>query len=347
MGRSFWRSFMGNAPRALALAVVFLCGRAFAEDDKPQAPASEKARAEALKVVVQAWAKTRENLVGICPTCNGSGVQYRGRFVRGECPSCKGKKIYIGPSQWQRLNYDLYTPARRLKMRVEDVKKAREAEDPVAVRLKSWRFDRVELVGANLGRAYVFEGKDTVARESRWVEAVDPSTKKTGWFLFSEETDGPWMESPAVAPAVSRGDVPKGEPLSSEDLLAVRGKVALVETKLSLEDATRETGTLVLTFYNPKATDATALELDTAVSVVPLTTAGFEVMKDAPAVRLVVLARWRDKFGEVRKRPFRTSEIARDTFGKIHFERLAREEALSHFTMASPTYEGEILWWKD
>ena len=338
---------MGNAPRALALAVVLLSGSAFAEDDKSPPPPSDKMRAEALKAVVVAWCKTRENLVGVCPTCNGSGVQYRGRFVRGECPSCKGKKQYIGPSQWQRLNYDLYTPARRLKMRIEDVKKAREAEDPLVVRLRACRFDRVELVGANLARAYVFEGKDTVSRESRWVEVVDPSTKKTGWYIHSEETDGPWTEAPPPAAAAPRADVPKSEPLTSEELLAVRGKVALVETKLSLEDAMRENGSLVLVFSNPKAADATALELDTSASVVPLTTAGFEVMKEAPAIRLVVLARWRDKFGEVRKRPFRTSEITRETFGKIRFDRLAREEALSHFTIASPTYEGEILWWKE
>jgi hypothetical protein len=334
---------MGSATKGLLLAAVLLGAvpSARAGDDKPQAPPSDKTRVAALQAVVQAWCKTRENLVGECPTCGGRG--YNGRF--GECTVCHGKRIYIGPTQWQRLHYDVYSPAKRLKLRLADVRAARDGEDPAQVRLKSCRFDRVELVGATFGKAWVFEGKDTVSRESRWVEAVDPSSKKTGWYLWSEDADGPWEESPSLGGG--RTDVAKSEPLKSDELQLVRGKVALVETKLSLEDAARENGTLVLVFSDPKASDATALELDTAASVVALATAALDALKDVPAVRLVVLARWRDKFGEVRKRPFRTAEISRETYGRIHFERLSREEQLSHFTVLSPTYEGEILWWKD
>ena len=335
---------MGTVSRALAIALVLLGGArpAPAGDDKPTAPPSDRARVAALQAVVQAWCKTRENLVGDCPICGGRG--YNGRF--GECPTCHGRRLYVGPTQWQRLRYDAYTPAKRLKMKLADVRAARDGEDPASVRLKSCRFDRAELVGATFGKAWVFEGKDTVSRESRWVEALDPSTKKTGWFLYSEDTDGPWTEGAATAPG-SRAEVSKSEPLNPDELLLVRGKVALVDTKLSLEDATRENGTLVLVFSHPKASDATALELDTAASVVALAAAALDALKDVPAVRLVVLARWRDTFGEVRKRPFRTAEIARDMYGRIHFERLSREEQLSHFTVLSPTYDGEILWWKD
>ena len=335
---------MGSVAKVVLLCAVLLGASrpSAAGDEKPSAPPSDKMRAAALQAVVTAWCKTRENLVGDCPTCGGRG--YNGRF--GECPSCHGKRLYVGPGQWQKLHYDVYSPAKRLKLRLSDVRAARDGEDAFNVRLKSCRFDRLQLVGTTFAKAWVFEGKDTVSRESRWVEAVDPSTKKTGWFLYSEDSDGPWSED-AASPVGGRAEVSKSEPLKSDELQTVRGKVALVDTKLSLEDANRENGTLVLVFADPKASDATTLELDTAASVVALSTAALDAVKDAPGVRLVVLARWRDKFGEVRKRPFRTAEIDRDTYGRIHFDRLSREEQLSHFTMLSPAYEGEILWWKD
>jgi hypothetical protein len=330
----------GFSRTAAALVAVLCLGRPAAAGDDP---AKDRARAAALQAAVQDWCKVREALVGECPACDGKG--YTGKFT--ECATCKGKKIHVGAAGWQRLKYDLYSPAKRAKLRLPEVKSAREGEDPVRARMKDCRYDRVELVGDVFGRAWVFEEKEAVSKESRWIEVLDPAAKKPGWFLWSEDADPPWPgEAAGVATKPSAG-VAKSEPLKAEELQSVRGKVALVETKLSLEDAVREDGTLVLILAHPKAGDATAMELDTGASVVALTTAALQAMQDAPAVRIVVLARWRDRFGEVRKRPYRTFEIARDTYGRIHFERLSREEQLSHFTQLSPKYEGEILWWKD
>jgi hypothetical protein len=323
---------------AVAVAVVCVARPSCAADER-----NPRARAAALQAAVQEWCKTREALVVDCPACMGKG--YNAKFV--ECPTCKAKKLYVGVAQWQALRYDVFSPAKRAKLRLTDVKAARDAEDPVRVRMKDCRYDRVELVGDFFGRAWVFEDKAEVSKESRWIEVLDVAAKKMRWFLWSEDADGPWPGEAAGAPPAASIGSSVSEPLKPDELLLVRGKVALVETKLSLEDAVREGSALVMVFSHTQAVDGTALELDTNASVVALTTAGLDAMKDVPAVRLVVLAKWRDKFGEVRKRPYRTIEISRETYGRIRFDRLSREEQLSHFTILSPKYEGEILWWKE
>jgi hypothetical protein len=342
-----------RAPSWVLAAALLLFTPAVARGDKAEEAAKAKARSrqDALQGVVDAWLETRKGLVDPCSSCGGRGVILRGRFTRTTCTSCNGKKLYIWPKRWQRLRYDLLTPAKRLTLKLADVEAEREKADPESPDtgyLKYARRQRVELVGDRFGRAYAFEGRDTVNRESRWVEVVDPASKRATWFLFSEDTDGPWEETVTPPPeAVPPATVPKVETLKPDETTAIRGKVALVDTKLSFAEGSRDGGTLVLVFAHPNASDASTLVRDFDASLVALATAAFEVAKDASAIRLVVLARWRDKFGEVHKRPFRTAEISREVFGRLRFDRLERAEALSHFGLASPTHEGEILWWKD
>ena len=337
------------AAAQLAALLGLAAGAARAADPEEAAKARAEARLTALRGVVDAWLETRKGLVDPCSRCRGTGVLVRGRFDRVTCPSCKGTKLYIWPKRWQRLRYDVLSPAKRATLKVPEIEAERDKADPNSPDtgyLRYARFQRAELVGDRFGRSWAFEGRDTLVRETRWVEAVDPGTQKPAWFLFSEDVDGPWDET-ATPAKPAPAEPAKPETLKSDELAAVRAKVALCETRLSLEDAVREGGTLVLTLSLPKAGDEPALRREADASVVPLTAAALEVAKDATAVRLVVVARWRDTFGEVRKRPYRTAEITRDTWSKIHFDRLQREEALSHFGVASPTYDGEILWWKE
>lgn len=308
-------------------------------------PAGESlaARMQALKARVTTWfdarkAQARET----CPNCRGYGMVGRGNV----CNKCDGRKSVVPTKAFRTVHYDMKTEAFRKRPNATDeanaAYKAADASGQTPLFLGSWRFDRVEPVGARFGRAWTFEGSDSVSRESRWVLAPDSTLRKDNWFVYSEETDGPWEEgsaAPAPIPA-------SASPLPSPELTALRGRVALVETKLSLDDAWMEGTTLVARFQDPKATEERTLDAAIESGVFELARAAAKSLPSAGEVRLVFLARWRDKFGSVDTRPYRTFSIACDALSRAVPENLSRDELVALFARRRETYDDAILWWR-
>lgn len=310
----------------------------------PGAPAAAPdARAAALRVRAGEWLKARMQLPRVqCPTCRGVGAVVVAANVQQACPRCEARRTIVPKEPFRVVHYDMKTEAwRRAHTQAEANASYRNADTTgsTPLMLRKGRLDRVEVVGARFGRAWVFEENDSVSRESRWVLATDSSAKKENWFVFSEDTDGPWEEPPA-APAAPP------QQLGAEELAALRGRVALVETRLSLEGAGMVGPALVARFVDPKAGDASTLDAGLDASAYQLARAAAEGLADVAEVRLVLLARWRDKFGGVEVRPYRALSISREALARVKPENLSREELLSIFSEQRASYDDSIMWWK-
>jgi hypothetical protein len=313
----------------------------------PAAAGSEpaSARTAVLKTRVAAWFDARKALAREnCPTCRGWGVVSTRSAVRDACPKCDGRKTVIPTRAFRAVHYDMKSEAWRRRPNATDeanaAYRAADASGATPLLLSTYRIDRVELVGTRFARAWVFEGTDSVSRESRWVLSPDSASKKDVWFLFGEETDGPWEEGPA-APAAA-----PSSPLSPAEHEALRGRVALVETRLGLEGASREGGTLVLRFHDPKASDERLFDLAVESSAFALARAAAKAVPAASDLRLVFLARWRDKFGGVEARPYRTFTISSETLSRAVPENLTQAEVVALFSPRREVHADAILWWR-
>lgn len=317
----------------------------------PAEDAAAKARVASLTARVREWFDTRKRLVRVdCPKCRGWG-RVEDRSGRGAaCPRCDGAKQVLASDAYRKAHYDFMSPAYRGRDGAMDAANAAYKEANAARReplyLNAYRLDRVELVGVNGGSAWVFEGTDSVSRESRWLQLTDPTTKKLQWFVYAPETDGAWPP-PDAAPPIPEGPLPKREPLAAGELEALRKAVRDAGIVPTVEGARREHGEVVVGVFDGAPTDRRALDASAEACVFRLTGVVLAAVADAPAVRIEFLARWRDKFGTVTKRPYRTALLSRAHHGKIVPERLTPEELLALFEWNEAPQEGEVLWWKD
>lgn len=352
MDRRRWRAF-GIVVQVVVLggigAAVGVSGaRAVAG---PAEDAAARARVASLTARVREWFDARKRLVRVdCPKCRGWG-RVEDRSGRGAtCPRCDGAKQVLASDAYRKVHYDFMSPAYRGRDGAMDAANAAYKEANAARRdalyVNAYRIDRVELVGVNGGSAWVFEGTDSVSRESRWLQLTDPATKKPQWFVYGPETDGAWPP-PDAAPPIPEGPLPKREPLAAAELDALRKAVRDAGIVPAVEGARREHGEVVVALFDGAPTDRRALDASAEACVFRLTGVVLAALPDAPAVRVEFLARWRDKFGTVTKRPYRTALLSRAHHAKIVPERLAPEELLALFAWSDVQPEGEVLWWKD
>jgi hypothetical protein len=326
-------------------------------DDKPTAPPPAPAapapspdvvaRTNALKTRATEWLTARTKLRReLCYKCRGFGVVVdNATRQRVSCPTCMGNKTLIPKDPYRIVNYEMRSVAWRRRPTAQD--EANEGWKVVRLQatapgyLVKYRFDRVELLGAAGGRVWVFEGTDSVSRESNWIVVGDP-TKSASWSLHSPLTDGPW---PPV------GTVEAGAPetpLAPEAYDALRAKLGLADVRHGVVAAAMADSVLVLRVSCPKARSTADLDAAVAADVRSLVEKSMEAVPSASSVRIVFMARWRDDLGSVEQAPYKIAQIARDKFEKIHFERLEGDEKLLPFGLvAADPPKNSILWWKD
>ena len=340
---------------AVVAGLALLLSAALRTDaaDAPVPDPATRARIAALRARVTEWCETRKLLrKDKCPTCQGFGVVVDMRTKRQEpCPKCEGRRLVLNAKAFRKIHYDMRSEAWRQRPTSRDeVTEAYRAADAGAERgvLAKYQVDRVELVGTRFGRGWVIEGTDTVARDSHWVAVPDPKTKKESWYLWSPDTDGAWSEEtlPPPPPPVPDEAVPLIAPLAAEDFAAVRAMLEKCRTPFRLELAQRDGTTTVVSLFHPAAPDAESLDAWILKGAYPLLRGVFEAVPADERARLVFLAKWRDKFGAVTQRAYRTVEAARADFEKIHPENLTPEELLALFRCEDARYEDEVLWWK-
>jgi len=347
-----WRWNVGLALAVVAgVATAGGRGDAVATAGPTDAAAVAKARTASLTARLREWCEARKRLVRVdCPKCRGWGrVEDRsGRIAT--CPRCDGAKLMLGTDAYRKVHYDFKSPAFRGRDGATDEANAAYTAANGAGRapgfLNAYRIDRLELVGVNGGSAWVFEGTDSVSRESRWLWLPEATTKKPQWFVYSLETDGDWPP-PDPAPPIPEGPLPKREPITADELKLLRQGVADAHLPHHVESGRREDGQVVVAAFDGAAADAGALDAGIDRAVFALTREAFAALPDAKAVRVEFLARWRDRFGSVTKRPYRTSSIARGHFERIVPGRLAPAELLALFDLRETIPEDEVMWWKD
>lgn len=337
-------------PRPWIVLLVAMAIGSAASHARPQdAPAAKPApTAEAvaltnrLRARVVEWCDARKLLTqAVCETCRGWGrvEEKTGRIVT--CPTCDGRKLSLRRAPFRKVAYDMKSPAWRSQSRAKEV--AGEAYDAANRSstapgfLRSYRIDRVELLDATHGVAWVFEGTDTVPRDSRWLVAIEPATKAATWFLYDEATDGEWPRepAPAVAPPVPPEPLPQ--------LLGIAVQAAL-ETFAGahVPDArSREGRRLVLALRHRGAPAPARIATEVRADAVVLMRTIFRRMPDDwDAVRLEFTALWQDKFGAREWRPTWVVALDAETYRRIHFDNLDEQAVFALFDAKPVEHEG-------
>jgi hypothetical protein len=354
---------------------------------KPEVPSPEdKKRLESLRDRAKKWCEIRTRIVTKCPTCGGDGKVTKegsraGRLVllTVPCNACvRGGRVDTRKAReaW----FDFYTPAWRAEQ--ANVESAQQwidtlPKEPAKGLLRKYSIASAELAGPVHGIVRVQETRETEQIQPttyRWVWAEDPKTKTPTWWLW-HESDGPFAEPPPAppdvetpptdAPAAKTPETPpaaagmadpapapaRSAPaaLAAEAFTALAKRFAVVGVAPELVEASLAGDTLVLRLRATGVRTEEQLEAAIAEAIVPATRAAMAEQEKAATVRLVFLARYRDKVGEVAEHPFETVEMTRQLFEKIRFDRLTAIEALDLFTRDRHVYrlEGLILWWKD
>ena len=344
---------MGCVGRLGAIGLVLALGldptSVLEAGDRPAAEASAAVRLSTLRARLTEWYEARKNLVPTpCPRCAGLGRLAAGRGASVVCPRCEGRKFVLSVTAFRKVSYDMRSEAFRKRPNAQEqanaAYKAADGATRPPLYLKSFRVDRVELVGDRFGLGLVFEGTDNVSRESRWVRGVDPATKKDTWFVHEPETDGAFAAETVPADAA----VPTRAPLTPERLEDLRKRLAVAGVRHDLEDAAVEGGVLHLRLFSKAPRSEEDLDRLVAADTVPAARTALAAEAPATAVSLVFLSRWRDKFGAVGRAPYVGAGIRRADFEKIVFENLTPGEVLQLFEpkrLADP--EEGVRWWKD
>lgn len=320
---------------------------AAALDAPPTKPAAaptaeQRALADKLRTRVTEWCNARKQLSqAVCDTCRGWGqVQEKmGRIVT--CPTCDGRKVAIRRAAFRKVAYEMKSPAWRSQDRAREL--AGEAYDAAnrsstaSGFLRSFRIDRVELVGAEHGIAWVFEGTDTVARESRWVLSIEPSTKTAAWFIYDASVDGPW---PPDAPPPSAEETPP-EPLPQLLDILVQSAMKGFSGAHTPDSRARVGRRLVLRLRHAGPPDARVLRAEVRDDAIALFRMLFERMKsDWDAIQLEFTALWQDRFGAREWRPVWVVSLDADTYRRIHFQNLDADATFALFDAAPKSHDG-------
>jgi hypothetical protein len=269
----------------------------------PAEDAAAKARVASLTARVREWFDTRKRLVRVdCPKCRGWG-RVEDRSGRGAaCPRCDGAKQVLASDAYRKAHYDFMSPAYRGRDGAMDAANAAYKEANAARRdalyVNAYRLDRVELVGVNGGSAWVFEGTDSVSRESRWLQLTDPTTKKLQWFVYApRRTARGRRRTRRPDPG---GAAAKREPLAAGELEALRKAVR--DAGSCPRSRARGASTARSSSGVRRRADRPQGARRERGGVFRLTGVVLAAGRRRAGRPDRVLARWRDKFGTVTKR---------------------------------------------
>lgn len=330
----------------------------------PAAAAAARAKLSLLKDRVAEWCRARQEMKGDCGNCGGSGTVRVGRFLK-QCSTCLGAGKAISKARFTQVFYDMVSPAWR---KLDSAKPAAEALWAAARKevrtyrnLGSYRIDTMRLVGERFAYVTTFENGEGVPRESRWVHATEPSSRKTTWFFWREEADGPWPDpatAPGSAPAAAQlpggalapggssapgaAPSPAPEPASAPDpipraideKLRVAVVAALARAKIvhTIDKVGGDEANVVVTLIRGRP--LSRLQWKTAVDpdVIAAARATFSVAS-VKGVRVLLTVPAKNAFGAIEARPRATYDMGRETYSKIDFANLTTAEAIRLFAI--------------
>jgi hypothetical protein len=321
------------------------------EDPAAAAAAAEKQarlRKQELLSRVNAWFGLRKDLVTVCASCNGRGIVRGGR----DCSYCRAGRR-ISEDAFRKIYYEWKSPRWRALPTSKDeaetrYKAMRDGGDSVPPKAFRIEKDKAELVGECHAEVPVYEGDDTVPRPTRWVWAVEPSTKKETWFVYTETADGEFGRSCPNATVGGGAGTPRREPLPP--LLLEETKAILEKAKPwhgAFVSAEREGGTLFLVLdYVPPLGEVHLHDQAVVDDSIQLTRALFAGQKEWSDVRYDFRVDWKDEFGRVEKKPRWTVSMTRERFDKIVWSELQPHEVFRLFASTLHSWPGWTLRYK-
>jgi hypothetical protein len=303
-----------------------------------------------------------------------------------DCSRCvRGWKVKADKAR--SAYFDVYTPQWRAID--ENVKATQAwidglATEPAPGVLKGYAIESVEIVGPHHGITLIRETRETeqiAPFAYRWVLLDDAKAKTSSWYQW-HDADGAWgletipvdpvatpepptpgtpvapvpstpSASPPKAPETGKASPPPAAPTPvafEQDALDALGKsLAAAHVKPSLDGAEWRGDVVVVRLLPAGVADQATLDEAVAQTIIPASRVLMRDFEKATSVRLVFLAKYRDRVGDVSTRPYETVSMSRDDFAKIRFENLNRAEALDLFTREPHVYrlEGFTLWWKE
>lgn len=320
--------------------------------------AALRAKTSLLKDRVSEWCRARQDLKIDCPNCQGKGSIAVGRLLR-PCSKCEGLGKSVSKARFRQLHFDMLSPAyRRLETAVDAATAAYEAQVKDVRKLRNlggYRIDALRLVDDTHAVANTTE--DSVPRVSRWVYATDPNTKKTTWWFWREEGDGPWPEAesaPAPRPAAggppAPGATPAAPPVESpappaprriDERLRVAVVAALAAAKIehTVESVGGDADVVIVTLSRGKALATRMWEKRTDPDVVAAARATFGVA-EVRAVRVLVALPMRSSSGVVEARPRTSYDLTRETFASLDLRALSLADTIRRFTIGRVPLEG-------
>ena len=322
-----------------------------------KAAAEARQRLSLLKDRVSEWCRARQELKIDCPNCAGSGSVRVGRFLK-QCSMCFGAGKSLSQARFQQVHYFIYSPDFRkldvAKTSSEALWLATRKEIKDYKNLGSYRLDTYRLIDDRHGFAITFENGDTVPRDSRWVYATEPTSRKTTWFAWRAEADGPWPD-PATAPGTSPSAAPGAtgpganggndpapptppEPPPVARVIDEKLRAAIVAStsaaKLqhSVGTVSGDASIVIVTLVRGRALLRLQWKAVVDADVIAVTRAAFAV-KGFDAIHVILTVPAKNSFGAIENRPRRAFDMTRETFAKIDFSNLSMAEAIRLFTL--------------
>jgi hypothetical protein len=196
-----------------------------------------------------------------------------------------------------------------------------------------------------------FENGDSVPRESRWIYATEPTSRKTTWFLWRAEADGAWTDA-ATAPGTSpppAGAQPSGGPSpgvaaappepapepaarAMDEKLRVAIVAALSKAKIAhtVEKVSGDASIAIVTLIRGRALSKLQWKAVVDADVIAAARAAFAVA-GFDALHIVTTVPAKNAFGAIEHRPRSAFDMSRETFSKIDFTNLSLAEAIRLF----------------
>jgi len=313
---------MGTALRRIALAGVLgvvlggilAAGSAVAEGDVQAA-----ARRARLKERTRAWLVARQSL-----------------YFRMD------RRVRVSRKNFMLLHYDLQSPAWRARQggpeTLDDTFRAMDEGKGRPRAVTRFAVLDVELVGERFGVGrYRMNGLDAI-REVRWVWAEDQGARRSDWYLYGGDVDGPWGESACDPSPSVRKELPKAD---ADAVAALLGKLELAHTVRTIAGAGETDVVVVLAWEGAHSEKDRTLATRTDAIAVTRALLGGDTRWSG--VRLAFLADWMDRFGAVKVRPHLHACMDRGTLEKIVFENLTPEQVFALFRTRALEHEGLTL----
>lgn len=324
------------------LLLVAFCGStALGELDEKE----QKRRLRSLKSRAGEYLQARKGLVKRCQTCNGSGRRYKITPGTGgtkhrtvDCGTCNGHGSLLSLKHYMKLEYHLKSPAFRMKPRafrqVESRYKnaTRSAPPPRIMRTAT---KGAVLHGDDHGITLVRENAEKEYRPLLWIWAVEPGKKTGGWYLYDESVDGPWPDAADLVETEMEEETESfgtcgGEPLEADEILQLEKALKPIALTFAVTEEARKDDVLMLLLEPGTGASKNLRDAVTSDSIA-LVRALWGAFPQLDAIHLHYVATFKDRFGNLEKKPYVFAQMDGVTFKKINWTTLEEAEVFRLF----------------